>query len=226
MKKKKKTWLEIKATKEPEEWRRLNRIYSQRRRLRNQLRLKAAELLNQIHAYRLVHSPGIADALIDEVRKTLRLPYCWSQEDYDHAEAHLNEIEKQLRKIKRSITPKASELANIIMMNLINSKDDDSVKATALVGAMEYVAARLSTEKVETLENSTTNYIMTLLRTKDGYYPKWMVKSYYNSALQLFSEDDIKQLATMFAKVAISYRERAALDKAIEMEKKDEIEIG
>jgi len=225
MAKKKKTWLEIKATKPPEEWRRINNIYGKRHQLRNRLRVRAAELLDKIHNYRLVQSPGPADTLIDEVHKVLRLPYCWSQEDLDHAEARLNDIEINLRKIKKRITLKSSQLANALMMVLLQSKETDSEKGKALVSGIEYIANQMSMEKIESFENNRTNYIMTLLRTKDGYYPTWMVKSYYNGALQLFSEDDIKQLAQMFAKLVLSFRDRDSIANMMEVEKEDEKEI-
>jgi len=225
MSKKRKPWIEIKATKPIEEWHRINKIYDQRRRLKNSLRKKGVELLNKIHNYRLVQSPGPADALIDEVHKAIMLPYCWDQEDFDHAEARLMDIENNLFKIKQRIIPKTTGLANIILMIIIYAGETEDVKASALISAVEYMANQLSMEKIDSFENSKTNFIMTLLRTKDSYYPDWMLNTYFNNALQLFSDKDIEQLAKKFAKWVVSYRERNSILNMMEVEQEDEEEI-
>jgi len=219
------SWLKRKATKSPEEWQRINRIYDQRRRLRNSLKIRGAELLDKIHNYRLVQSPGPADALIDEVHKVLRLPYCWNQEDFDHAEARLSDIDKNLTKIKQRITPKTTGLANIILMIIIYAGETEDVKASALISAVEYMANQLSVEKIESFENSKTNYIMTLLRTKDTYYPEWIVKFLYNNILQLLTEVDVEKLTKMLMKVVISFKNRDSIANMMEVEKEDEREI-
>ena len=226
MGKRKKTWLEIKATKKPEEWRRINRVYGQRRRLKNQLKVKGAELLNKIHNYRLIQNPGPADVLIDEVRKALRLPYSWNQEDYSHAEARLNDIEVNVAKLQKRMTPRSTELGNTLLMMVLQSKESDVEKAAALVSAVEYMANQLSTEKVEGLKNNKTNYVMTLLRTKDNYYPRWVVKTLFNNVLQLLKEEDLEKFTKMLMKVVIAAKNRADIGRMMEVERDDEVVIG
>lgn len=220
-------WLDVKSTKSLEEWRRINRIYNQRRNLRNHLKLRGAELLDKIHNYRLVQSPGPADSLIEEVHKVLRLPYCWSQEDLDHAEARLSDIEVKLMKIKQRITPKSTQFTNALMMFLLQSKEPDSEKVKALASGLEHIANQLSVEKVESLENDKPNYIATLLRTKDGYYPKWFVKYLYNNILQVLGEEDLEKLTKMLMKVVVANHNKKEILNAISVdEEDDEIVIG
>jgi len=220
------SWAKVKATKTPDEWRKINKAYAQRFRLRNQLKIKGAELLNKIHNYRLIQSPGPADTLIDEVRKALRLPYAWNQEDYDHAEARLKDIEQNIAKIQQRITPKSSELANALMMVVLQSKESDKVKADALISVVEYIANQLSMEKIEGLENSKTNYVMTLLRTKDSYYPKWLPKFLYNNILQLLNEEDIEKLIKWLMKIVVASKNRNSIAKMMAVEHEDDMVIG
>lgn len=215
-------WPKVKATKTAEEWRKINKAYALRFRLRNQLRVQGAELLNKIHNYHLVENPGPSDALIDEVRKVLRLPYAWNQEDYDHATARLRDIAGKLEKIKYQMTHKSSALANILMLIFINSKDSEDVKAAALMGTMEFMANQLSLEKIESLENSRTNFVMTLLRTKDSYYPKWFPKFLYNNILQLLSEKDLEKFTKWLMKMVIANKNRQGIMQAMTVDKKDE----
>jgi len=111
-------WLDVKATKSPEEWRRLNRIYDKRRRMRNKLRIRGGELLDKVHSCRLIYSHEVADALVEKIHKALRLPHSWSQEDFDAAEASLDEVEAQVEEICRHIDPKATALTNLLLMVL------------------------------------------------------------------------------------------------------------
>ena len=222
-KKKKRSWAEIKATKSSDEWKRINKIYSSRYRLRNQLKRKGNELMTKIHNYRLIQSPGPADALLDEIRKALRLPYSWGQEHYDHAIAQLNEIEQKIKKIQKRITPPTSELANMLLMSVVNSKDDYQTKAAAVLAVVEYMASQISSESVEKLPYGNLNFLMTMLRTQDGHYPKWMTKYFYNTALRLFSEEDIAILAQRFYDLVQSFKDR---DTVLEMLGESGDELG
>jgi len=218
-------WMDVKATKSQEEWRRINRIYDKRRRMRNKLRIRGAELLDKVHSCRLIYSHKVADALIDEIHKALRLPYCWKQEDFEHAEACLDEVESQVGKICQDIDPRATALTNILLMTMDKFGKSDEEKVGALMSALDHLAGQMSLKKVDTLEENKVNYIMTLLRTKDGYYPKWMVKHVYDRALSFFDRQDVMKLAEMLAKAVAFYRDRDSIMSMIEVEKKDENEI-
>ena len=219
-------WAKVKEMKTPEEWKKINKAYAQRYRLRNQLKVKGAELLNKIHNYRLIQNPGPADILIDEVRKVLHLPYAWTQEDYDHAVARLQDIGVNVTKMQKQMSSKSTEFGNTLLMMVLQSKEPDVEKAAALVSAVEYMANQLSTEKVEGLKNNKTNYVMTLLRTKDSYYPRWVVKTLFNNVLQLLKEEDLEKFTKMLMKVVIAAKNRADIGRMMEVERDDEVVIG
>ena len=206
--KKKRSWAEIKATKPIEEWRRINRIYDSRRRLKRQLKMKGIELITKISNYRIFKSPGPADALIDEVKKALRLPYSWGQEEYDHAMAQLNKVAEKAKKIHRLITPPTSGLANMLLMAVVNSKDDYQAKAAAVMCVVEHMASQISSESVDKLPCGDLNFLMTMLRTQDGHYPKWMEKYFFDAAVRLFSEEDLRKLSERFSELIQSFDDR------------------
>jgi len=88
---------------------------------------------------------------------------------------------------------------------------------------MEHVAAQRSLERVDSLEDNKVNFIMTLLRTKDGYYPKWMVKHMYENVTSLLNEQDIEKLSKMLAKVVVGNKNRLDIALMISVDKDDEI---
>lgn len=219
-------WLDVKATKSQEEWRRINRIYDKRRCMRKKLRIRGAELLDKVHSCRLVYSHEVADALSDEIHKALRLPYSWSQDDFDKAEACLDKVEAKVGEICRDINPKATALTNLLLLTMNQFGKSDGEKIDALMRVLEHVAAQMSLERVDSLEENEVNYIMTLLRTKDGYYPKWLVKHMYDKLTSFLNAQDIEKLTKMLIKVVVANKNRLDIARMVSVDKNDEVVIG
>ena len=219
----KKTWAEIKASKSKEEWKKRNLAYHRRYNMRLQLKNRAHKLFAALHNIRIVQNPGPADVLADQLNAALRLPYCWGQEDYDHAVSVLNTVEAKLRQYQNRAVPSRGEDFNTLILVTRHLKGTDLEKFAAITEILLYLAAKISMEPVTDLKNTLPNLIFCLLKKPDGYYPKWLEKALYNRIAPMLDKETMTSFVQRFVKNLQYTEECQRVFGNTEIDKKDNV---
>jgi len=222
---KNRTWGEIRDDKPLREWRRINKIYGKRHHLRNLLKKEAAELLERIHNIRIIQTPGPADALRDRVHRALHLPYAWNQEDYDHACSLLAEVAAQVAKYENREIPKNGDLANTLIMFIRKAEDSDGEKGAALIQCLRYMADKIGMTNIEKLENTEANYLLTLLRSPNGYYPDWFMERLFQTVITKLKQEDYLKLQEKITLHQQKLREEALIMSMFAPEPDDDVMV-
>lgn len=217
-------WNEIKKKKTPEEWRRINKIYKKRWDMRQQLRSRGAKLLNKIHNIHVVQNPGPADVLSDQVHRALLLPHAWNQEDYDHAVVMLDGVEKRIKEYQKHLLPKSGVTMNALTLFLQKSGESTDEIMKMLVQMVKIYANKLSMEKVENLAEGEVNFVLTLLRLPDGYFPHLFVQYLLQRIMEIVNLATMKDLHARMGKI-ISFHESASAFAGIGKKEEEEDEV-
>lgn len=224
---KNRNWNEIRKDKSLAEWRRINKIYGKRYYLRNLLKKDATKLLERIHNIRIIQTPGPADALTDKVHRALHLPYAWTQEDYDHACSLLEEVNNEVSGYENRELPRNGDLANTLIMFIRKAEDTDEEKGAALVQCLRYMADKIAMIPIDKMKNTEANYLANILRSPDGYYPKWFSQRIFQTIITKLKQEDYLKLRDKLTLHARKLREAEFIKTLFEqeMEKGDNLDL-
>jgi len=179
----------------PEQWKKGNKIYSQRYRLRNQLRKKAEDLTFKIQGSYLVKRSGLTDKLMEEVAKILKLPYCWDREDYDHAIAKLNKVEEEIATISNGKKDHAGAYHKCLEVLSVLAPDDPQLKLTIAYDMFCKAAVDAMGERVDDREMTDVNFLSLLVTRPDGYYPKWFPDKVVDKLNHMLCAEDLLKIS-------------------------------
>lgn len=175
----------------PELWKKNKKAYNDRYVLRNKLRKKAEELVFKIQSSYLIKSHGSPDKLMKEIASALKLPYCWTLEDYDHAFARLNKVEEEVRIISKGKKDNANVYHKCLEMLSTLAPDDSQLKLAIAYDMFCKAATEAMSKRVDDREKTDANFVSLLVTRPDGYYPKWFPDNVVDKLNHMLCREDL-----------------------------------